>query len=102
MVTVTTPDFASYTVSQSIVAISATGVLNLVPAPVLSAGQRMAGGAFQFQLSGGSGLNYSIWASTNLVNWTVIGTGTFGGAPVTFTDTDAGNYPIRFYRLTQP
>jgi len=102
VVTVTTPDFASYTVSQSIVAISATGVLNLVPAPVLSAGQRVAGGAFQFQLSGGSGLNYSIWASTNLVNWTVIGTGTFGGAPVTFTDTGAGNYPIRFYRLTQP
>lgn len=48
---------------------------------------------------------YSVQASTNLssTNWTTIGSATAGilGA-LQFTDTQAANYPVRFYRFSYP
>jgi hypothetical protein len=47
---------------------------------------------------GGTGLygyNYTVEASTDLVNWLVLQT---NSSPFTFTDTNAGSYPRRFYR----
>ena len=45
---------------------------------------------------------YQIQASSNLANWSVIGSVTLGaGGAVEFTDTDAANYPARFYRTQE-
>jgi hypothetical protein len=34
--------------------------------------------------------------------WTVVGSGTFSGASVLFTDHGATNHPSRFYTLKSP
>jgi hypothetical protein len=96
----TTDDYAIFNVIQVNVGISSVGVLSLAPA--ISASQAMVGGAFELQFSGPIGLGYSISASTDLTSWTIIGTGTFSSLPVTFTDTNATNYPAQFYRISIP
>ena len=59
----------------------------------------LAGGTFQFQIYGDAGPDYTIHASTNLVNWTSLGTTITGdGLTKELTDPIAG-IPARFYRL---
>ena len=59
--------------------------------------------AFQLSFTGSSNASYSIWASTNLVNWTRLGivtsmvSGQYG-----FVDVDATNWPQRFYHVAAP
>ena len=50
-------------------------------------------GQFQFNLTGVSGFNYVIQASSNLVDWIPLATNV---APSAFTDTN--NFPLQFYR----
>jgi len=103
VMTVTTSDYLNFTVIGTNAAITAGGILGLVPTPVVLNGQALAGGTFQLQFNGGeSGQGYSIFASTNLTNWSLINTGTISSSPVTFTDTSATNYQIRFYRVSFP
>ena len=45
--------------------------------------------------TGLSGFNFMIESTTNLVNWQPLQT---NSSPFTFTDTNAGSYPLRFYR----
>jgi hypothetical protein len=52
-------------------------------------------GQFQFSVTGQSGSQYVIEASTNLLDWILLGT---NQAPFTFTDTNAGTASRRFYR----
>lgn len=54
-----------------------------------------AGGGFQLNIGGNEGSSVIIQASTNLINWVGLITNL---VPFTFTDTDATNYPSRFYR----
>jgi len=54
-----------------------------------------ANGQFSFLVSGNTGSNYVVQASTDLVNWTSIATNT---APFTFVDTNMVAYSQRFYR----
>lgn len=57
-------------------------------------------GSFQFAFNGESGQNASIYASTNLIEWTAIGTATEASPGLyQFTDATATNYPDRFYKL---
>ena len=73
------------------------------PTPIdLVASQIGAGGNFQFQFSGASGVTYTVWASSDLKSWTVIGTGTFGSSPATFTDTRTPGQSAQFYRVSTP
>lgn len=51
-------------------------------------------GGLQFGVTGVTGLNYSVQASTNLINWTSFALKT---APFTFTNS-VTNVPNRFYR----
>ena len=53
------------------------------------------GAGFQLSVTGNDGLNTTVQASTNLVNWVNLFTGV---SPFVFTDTSASNYPSRFYR----
>jgi hypothetical protein len=48
------------------------------------------------------GQKYDILATQNLTNWVVLGTVTLGATGATnFTDTNAANFPRRFYRTQQ-
>lgn len=55
----------------------------------------MGNGRFIAGINGLPGYNYVVLASTNLINWIPVQT---NPAPYVFIDTDATNYPCRFYR----
>lgn len=60
----------------------------------------------QLTFSGPSGQTYEVLASDDVTlprsEWAIIGSGTFGNTNVVFTDTDAANYPHRFYIVKSP
>jgi Immunoglobulin domain len=68
----------------------------LVPSGVLSAPVYAANGAFEFNVRGVAGSKYIIASSTNLTDWIPLETNT---SPFTFTDTNAVNAPLQFYRV---
>jgi len=74
-----------------------------IPSPVTIslADVRMLGsGAFQLAYTNGTGRNYSVFASTNLVNWSSVGAAIqIAPGLYKFTDTAATNWPRRFYQL---
>jgi len=63
--------------------------------PTLTVDSGSTNGQFQFDISGVAGLNYSVQASTNLVDWVPLATNV---SPFTFIDTNAVLFPQRFYR----
>ena len=76
-------------------------------APNLVGGQMMLGaGGFQLTFSGPAGQTYQVLASDDptvpVSEWTVVGSGTFGGTSVIFTDSDAANHSNRFYIIKSP
>jgi len=76
----------------------------LVPLAFLANDGTMAlqTGQFGFSLAGVSGQTVVLEASTNLVDWTLIATNTFNLGPLHFADTNAANFPARFYRAYAP
>ncbi len=57
-------------------------------------------GTFQFTVSGQSGLEYIVEASTNLINWVPVYTNPPPYvSPFTFIDSSALTYPDRYYRV---
>ena len=52
-----------------------------------------------FNVSGSVGPDYSVLASTNLVNWTLLQTTNPLALPYLFMDLNWTNYPRRFYRV---
>ena len=74
------------------------------PAPpaLLTNLKKLGNGAFQFGYAN-NGLSYSVYASTNLINWASIGAATqISPGLYQFTDTNAINFPHRFYQLRSP
>jgi len=63
-------------------------------------------GSFTLSGTGPAGVAYRMLTATNLAmsssNWTAISTGNFSGGVFNFTDTQATNYPLRFYRVVTP
>jgi hypothetical protein len=55
-----------------------------------------SGGIFQCSVSGASHLNYVISASSNMVGWAALAT---NRGPFIFRDTNAVNFPMRFYSV---
>jgi autotransporter-associated beta strand protein len=55
----------------------------------------LAGGAFQFGVTGVPGFKYSVWASTNLMDWNPLETNL---SPFIFADTNLSGFPSRYYR----
>ena len=74
------------------------------PAPVtLSSLTRLPNGAFQFAYTNSSTVTFSVFASTNLLNWQSIGVATQISAGVfQFTDGASSNLSHRFYQLRSP
>jgi alpha-tubulin suppressor-like RCC1 family protein len=60
-------------------------------------------GGFQLGLTGATNATYRVWASTNLLNWELLGSAS-SPAPgqFLFLDSTATNWPQRFYRATAP
>jgi hypothetical protein len=60
-------------------------------------------GNFQLTLSSTTNTGFEIQASTNLINWTNIGSGTTDtNGFLFFQDTNAPGFPKRFYRAYRP
>jgi hypothetical protein len=84
------------------VTLAGTGLV----APVLVSGQAGGGGVFQLGFTGPAGQTYHVLTTENLAvpltNWAVLGGGTFSNTTVLFTDSNATNYPDRFYSIKSP
>ncbi|MFO1513071.1 MAG: DUF5011 domain-containing protein [Verrucomicrobiota bacterium] len=64
---------------------------------------RQRDGAIKLDFLAWPGASYTLGASTNLTDWEAIATVVpFPDGSITFVDTAATNYPVRFYRLTWP
>ena len=66
--------------------------------PVRLTAPGMTDGGFNFVLEGADGVDYVIEATTNFSIWTPIFTNTPFSNRIEFTDPDATNHPLRFYR----
>jgi hypothetical protein len=75
-------------------------------APSVTGVQKLGDGSFQINGAGYPSAVYNIEATEDLTppaDWRPIGTVTADGAgQISFTDTDAPNFPRRFYRFTLP
>jgi len=60
-------------------------------------------GSFELDFSGDTNATYSVWATTNLLDWVNLGTATeFPPGQYQFIDTSVTNSPQQFYRLSAP
>jgi hypothetical protein len=77
--------------------------VTLVPTPIaitLTDVRVSGSGAFQFTYTNGSGQSFSVYASTNLINWLPIGTAAqISPGLYQFSDPSATNLPKRFYQV---
>lgn len=60
-----------------------------------------ANGKLALGLKGETGKNFTIYGSTNLINWTAIATVANPSGSTTYTDPAASSYTNRFYRVSQ-
>jgi hypothetical protein len=77
----------------------------LVPTvrPVMVAANRQASGSFEVKFAGDTYAPYSLWASTNLTDWSLLGTADpSSNGWFRFLDLQATNLPRRFYRAATP
>ena len=103
----TTLDFADVPAFRETVDVSATplavryetatpGLVNLLSVSVPE------GGLPQLTVNGVPGQSYIIWASTDLIDWITLAVIPNFSSPFEFIDTDAPNYPARFYKVVAP
>jgi len=78
-------------------------VANNTFAPRITSLKTLTNRSQHLSFSGQPGFGYTVWASTNLVQWTSLGVPN-EGSPATFqfTDLSATNLPARLYRLSRP
>jgi len=81
---------------QNVINVVVSNTLNLVDFVAGSTGMTTNG--FKIQLSGPTGSNVVVQASTDLKNWTSISTNLVSGGSASYTDTSATNRVFRYYR----
>jgi uncharacterized delta-60 repeat protein len=94
-----------FTASDGEYSARGTVTVKIVPSPaVQSAGfVQSTNRGFALGFAGLSNATYTVWASTNLVNWTLLGSVSQpSSGQFYFIDTDATNRPQRFYRVRSP
>jgi hypothetical protein len=77
---------------------SFTAFVNPLAAPAVAA-TTGSNGEVQLLVSGDAGPDYTVQASTNLTNWTVLLTTNSPVTPFPWVDTNAGSFLRRFYRV---
>jgi hypothetical protein len=73
--------------------------VNPLPAPGMGGGISFTGGQISFNISGQSGPDYAIEASTNLAQWSNVFITNSPALPFTWTDPATNSGPQRFYRV---
>ena len=96
---VQTNDAGNYSVvvSNHLGTATSSNAMLTVSTTVHLAASGFTANGFEFRLTGPVG-NYVIQASTNLINWIAIATTNTPTGVLDFTDTDAANFDLRFYR----
>jgi hypothetical protein len=95
---ITTNQAGTYSVAVSNVAGSTNSMASLIVYATAAASLTSASpasGQFALTVSGVSGYQYAVQASTDMVHWVSLQTNT---APFTFVDTNASQFSRRFYR----
>ena len=92
-------------VAASITSIVATLNISITP-PLIKSIVPNLGGDVTLTGNGPVGERYQVLATTNveipLVHWNIVDAGVFTGGIFNVTDTQATNYPQRFYRIATP
>jgi hypothetical protein len=88
--------------SAEIASIYAAGSAGLVRAPEFTNARSIGTGPFQLNLRGQTGKSFTLFASTNLIDWTSLGTLANPTGTIQYDDVAAGAFPLRFYRASQP
>jgi len=100
--TVTATDTNGCTGSLSYT-VTITSSTNRIGPVILSSAGFAMNGDFQFTLTSVTNTGFGIQASTNLADWTVIGSGiTDTNGTLFFQDTNAAAFPTRYYRAFWP
>ncbi len=77
----------------------------LPSAPILDSASSgvTTNGEFELAFTGATNARYRVWASTNLLNWELLGTApSWSPGRFLFLDASSTNRPQRFYRATAP
>jgi hypothetical protein len=81
---------------------SATQSFNVIVAPVTlptNSAPVYSNGLYQMSVSGDVGPDYTIQGSTDLVNWATLDTTNPATMPFSWSDPNAFNYSVRFFRV---
>lgn len=79
------------------------GLINGIVQPVVLNTIHQFGSGFQFTFTAATQTDYSVLASTNLINWIVLGSAIETSLGwFYYEDLTETNYPERFYRIGQP
>jgi hypothetical protein len=73
--------------------------VTVTPAPPAVSALSWQNGDWQFQISGATGFNYTVQASTNLMTWSNLFVTNPAAMPFTWRDTNTQVFPQRFYRV---
>jgi len=80
--------------------VASQAIFNL-PSPVFFTFGGFTNGGFQLEVSGVGGQSYLFEATTNLSNWTLLGTNVAPANLFNLFDGNASKFPTRFYRVLQ-
>jgi mono/diheme cytochrome c family protein len=81
--------------------VAASAPFTVLPGVTFTAASFGANHQFQVGVAGIAGDTYVLEGSTNLINWTPLGTNVAPANDFNLYDTNAVNYPYRFYRVVQ-
>jgi len=81
--------------------VAAGGFFNILPPIEFISPGTFSNGVFTVQVSATTNKNYTLQASTNLVQWIAIVTNKPSVSPFYLSDPDASNFVERFYRVLQ-
>lgn len=79
---------------------SSSAALTVVNTPVTVTSVKAGTDGFHLHLTGITGVNFVVSASTNLVNWIPVYTNTSLTGSADYTDAAAANFPARYYKVS--
>jgi len=62
----------------------------------------LSGGKFAFRITGNAPQGFVIEGTTNLGNWIPLSTNSFSAGQYRYTNSNAGNFPMRYFRARTP
>jgi mono/diheme cytochrome c family protein len=82
--------------------VAASALFIVQPGIIFTSPGFFTNGTFQLRVSGVSGGNYVLQATTDFVDWTSLATNQATNNVFELFDADASNFPYRFYRVLAP